>query len=142
MIVRGGLTLKGHGRDRTLKGRSGRDTRPVPARRAAGIGVTFQGPIPAMRFQAQASGAHHDHHNRGVRPMRARGGDIVGEAVDGQEERATSHGRQGAAEQQVDEEAVAAARDGGGQPQAAAHVERDGLYESASLTLGCARVCY
>ncbi len=60
MIVRCGLTLKGHGRDRTLKGLAGRDTRPFPTRRAAGAGVTFQDPVPAMRFQAQASGARHE----------------------------------------------------------------------------------
>ncbi len=56
VIVRGGLTLKGHGRRRALKGRPGRDTRPVRlwGGHRAGHRETFYGPVPALRFQAQA----------------------------------------------------------------------------------------
>jgi len=73
-MVRGGLTLKGHGRGRTLKGLSGRGTRAfrLSGNHRAGRRETFQGPVPAMRFQAQAHGAYHYHHgiHRQMMPCR------------------------------------------------------------------------
>jgi len=63
-IVTRGLTLKGHGSGRTLKGRPGRATRAC--RLSGGYRAdrqeTFQGLVPAMRFQAQVNGAHHHNH--------------------------------------------------------------------------------
>ena len=64
------------------------------------------------------------------RPLRhadqgARGADVAGDAVHGQQERAVSARDERAAQQQVDEQAVAPPGDRRGQPQAAAHVQRE-----------------
>jgi len=64
------------------------------------------------------------------RPLRhadqgARGADVAGDAVHGQQERAVSARDERAAQQQVNEQAVTPPSDGAGQPQAAAHVQRE-----------------
>jgi len=94
-------------------------TSPAALRTVVGTG---QGVRARMVVRVEAHGHHERDRMRG-HPQQLI---IAGEAGDSQEERAAGHGGQGAAQQQVDGQAVTASRDSGGQPQATAHVEHEG----------------